>query len=202
MFFFTKSCICKDFTTRATSPCPPGIQSHLRRRTKLNQETPRNGDSTFMWRTSIRRGFHTSEIFIIFMHLSYGIYNFFFRIVSNKYPISALEWDVFGKHLLVCDISGHCQIWSQRDNLLSDWHQLYESHFAGEHIVQAAFFHNGMKMSLVDKKDVTNYIDKFQRIKFTPSVVQFGQDQKCCVYSIFNRLLLFIEVFRLRAYLW
>lgn len=114
------------------------------------------------------------------------IYDGFPRIVSNKYPISALEWDVIGKHLLIGDIAGHCQIWSQKDSLISDWHQLYAAHFAGEHIVQAAFFHNGMKMSLVtDKKDVTSYIDKFQRVNFTPSVVQFGYDRSGCAPSVF-----------------
>lgn len=96
-------------------------------------------------------------------------------MISNKYPISALEWDVLGTNLLVCDISGHCQIWTQKENLLSDWTQLYEVHFSGEHIAQAVFFHNGMKMTLAtDKKDVINYIEKFHRVKQTPSVVQFG----------------------------
>lgn len=97
------------------------------------------------------------------------------RVTSNKYPISVLEWDICGKYLLIGDISGNVDIWIQKDNLISDWIQLYSVNFTGEHIIRAAFFHNGRKITLVsEKKDVINYMEKFQRIKFAPSVRQFG----------------------------
>lgn len=86
-----------------------------------------------------------------------------------------LEWDVLGRWLLIADISGNCTLWQQRDNLLSDWQQLYVAQFPGEHIVRAVFFHNGRRVALVtDKKDVTNYMEKFQRVRCAPSVRQFG----------------------------
>lgn len=184
-------------TTRTTSQCPIEIWSLSQPQTKSNPDRPINGDSMYMWRTSTLRGFPTSELpfWMIIAKLLLKLFLFFAnRIVSNKYPISALEWDVVGKHLLVCDISGHCQIWSQRDNLLSDWLQLYESHFAGEHIVQAAFFHNGQKTAfMADKKEVTNYIDKFQRVKFTPSVVQFGLDFGRFRFVYFLNIFIFLR---------
>lgn len=95
--------------------------------------------------------------------------------MSSRHPITAIEWDVLGRWLLVCDLNGNCTVWQQRDNLLSDWQQSYAASFGGEPIVRAAFFHNGRRIALVaDKKDVTNYMDKFQRVKCKPSVHQFG----------------------------
>lgn len=86
-----------------------------------------------------------------------------------------LEWDILGKYLLIGDISGNVQIWIQKDNLISEWTQLYSVVFAGEHIIKAVFFHNGRKIALIpDKKDATHYMEKFQRVKFAPSVRQFG----------------------------
>lgn len=95
-------------------------------------------------------------------------------MTSNKSPISILEWND-GKYLLIADITGSVQIWIQKDNLISEWIQLYSVNFPGEHIIRAVFFHNGRKVALVtDKKDIINYMEKFQRIKFAPSVRQFG----------------------------
>lgn len=86
-----------------------------------------------------------------------------------------LEWDVLGKYLLIGDIAGNVQIRVQKDNLISKWQLLYNVSFPGEHILRAVFFHNGRRMALaIDKKDVTNYMEKFQRVKFSPSVRQFG----------------------------
>lgn len=98
-----------------------------------------------------------------------------YRVLSSLHAITVIEWDVLGRQLLVCDIAGTCTVWQQRDNLLSDWQQLYTARFPGEHIVRAVFFHNGRRVALVtDKKDVTNYMEKFQRVKCAPSVRQFG----------------------------
>lgn len=97
------------------------------------------------------------------------------RVTSSRHPITVVEWDVLGRWLLVCDIAGNCTVFQQRDNLLSEWQQVYTARFAGEHIVRAVFFHNGRRVALVtDKKDVTNYMEKFQRVKCAPSVRQFG----------------------------
>lgn len=97
------------------------------------------------------------------------------RVTTNKFPISILIWDILGKYLLVGDISGNIQIFVQKDNLLSEWIQYYHVRLPGEHIIKAAFFHNGRKLVLQpDKKDITNYMEKFQRVKFLPSCRGFG----------------------------
>lgn len=97
------------------------------------------------------------------------------RVATNKFPVSILEWDVSGKYLLVGDISGNIQIFVQKDNLLSEWIQYYHVRLPGEHIIKAVFFHNGRKLVLQpDKKDITNYMEKFQRAKCLPSCRSFG----------------------------
>lgn len=59
--------------------------------------------------------------------------------------------------------------------MLSEWIQLYQVRLAGEHIIKALFFHNGKRLALqTDKKDIANYMDKFHRLKFAPSVRSFG----------------------------
>lgn len=97
------------------------------------------------------------------------------KVTSNKFPISVLEWDILGKFLLIGDISGHVQLWIQKDFLISEWTQLYSINFPGEKILKAVFFHNGKKMILnTEKKEQISYMDKFQRVKLAPSVRQFG----------------------------
>lgn len=120
-------------------------------------------------------------IFILFVHyfsLCVSVYHLFLivcRVTSNKFPVSILQWDVQGKYLLIGDISGNIQIWIQKDNLLSEWIQLYHVRLAGEHIIKAVFFHNGKRLAIQnDKKEITNYMEKFQRVKFAPSVRSFG----------------------------
>lgn len=98
-----------------------------------------------------------------------------YRVTSNKYPISVLQWDVLGRYLLVGDRNGHVQIFVQKDNLLSEWKSVYSVKFPGENIIAAAFFHNGRKLNLqTDKKDQYLYLEKFQKVKFAASVRQFG----------------------------
>lgn len=97
------------------------------------------------------------------------------KVTSNKFPISVLEWDVLGKFLLIGDISGHVQLWIQKDFLISEWTQLYSINFPGEKILKAVFFHNGKKVVLnTEKKDQISYMDKFLRVKLAPSLRQFG----------------------------
>lgn len=89
--------------------------------------------------------------------------------------MSILQWDILGKYLLIADIVGNAQIWIQKDNLLSEWIQYCNARFSGEHIIRAIFFHNGRKLVLqTDKKDMSSYMEKYQRIKFAPSCRSFG----------------------------
>lgn len=95
--------------------------------------------------------------------------------MTNRFPISVIEWDILGKYLLIGDVAGHIQIWIQKEFLLSDWIQLYSVTLPGEHILKAKFFHNGRKTNIIAEKiDSAMYLDKFHRSKFSPSVVQFG----------------------------
>jgi len=48
-------------------------------------------------------------------------------------------------------------------------------YFPGEHILCAAWFHNGKKTGLViEKKNSIHYSEKFNHLLFAPSVKQFG----------------------------
>lgn len=117
--------------------------------------------------TNTTYGFHT---YICDINTPWHTY----KVTSNAYPVSVLEWDIAGKYLLIGDISGSVQIWIQKDNLISEWTQLYAVNFH-EHIIRAVFFHNGRKIAMLsDKKDISYYSEKFQRVKFAPSVRQFG----------------------------
>lgn len=93
----------------------------------------------------------------------------------NKFPVTILQWDILGKYLLIGDIVGNAQIWIMKDNLLSEWMQYCNARFPGEHIIRAVFFHTGRKLLLqTDKKDPSNYLEKYQRVKFAPSCRSFG----------------------------
>lgn len=97
-----------------------------------------------------------------------------YRVATNKFPISILDWDILGKYLLIGDISGNIQIYVQKDNLLTEWIHYYHVRLPSEHIIKAIFFHNGRKLVLqTDKKD-GNYMEKFQRAKFLASCRSFG----------------------------
>lgn len=97
------------------------------------------------------------------------------RVTTNKYPINVLKWDLLGRYLLIGDVSGNIQIFGQKDNLFSTWIQYYQVRLPGEQIIEAAFFHNGRKVVIQqDKKDITNYMEKYPRSKFMPSCRSFG----------------------------
>ncbi|KDR19237.1 Mediator of RNA polymerase II transcription subunit 16 [Zootermopsis nevadensis] len=97
------------------------------------------------------------------------------KVVSNKTGVTALEWDLPGDKLLVADTAGNVQLWSFKDHILNDWVCLGTASFPGEHILGAAFFHNGKKISLVsEKKDNVYYNEKFTHLRFPPSVRYFG----------------------------
>lgn len=97
------------------------------------------------------------------------------RVTTNKFPVTVLKWDLRGRHLLMGDLSGNIQIFGQKDNLFSEWIQYYHVRLPGEHIIEAAFFHNSRKLVIQqDKKDIVNYMEKYQRTKFMASCRSFG----------------------------
>ncbi|XP_069692533.1 mediator of RNA polymerase II transcription subunit 16 [Periplaneta americana] len=97
------------------------------------------------------------------------------KVTSNKVGVTALEWDLPGDKLLVADSAGNVELWSFKEHILNDWVRLASAAFPGEHILGAAFFHNGKKISLVvEKKDNMYYNEKFTHLRFPPSVRSFG----------------------------
>ncbi|KAJ9590030.1 hypothetical protein L9F63_016846, partial [Diploptera punctata] len=97
------------------------------------------------------------------------------KVVSNKAGVTALEWDLPGEKLLIADTAGNVQLWGFKEHVLNEWVSLATASFPGEHILGAAFFHNGKKISLVsEKKDNLHYNEKFTHLRFPPSVRYFG----------------------------
>ncbi|KOC61012.1 Mediator of RNA polymerase II transcription subunit 16 [Habropoda laboriosa] len=97
------------------------------------------------------------------------------KVLSNKNTITALEWDLPGDKLVVADSTGNVQLWMFKDHVLNDWVLIGSTCFVGEHILGAAWFHNGKKTGLVtEKKDSIHYSEKFNHLPFAPSVRQFG----------------------------
>ena len=70
-------------------------------------------------------------------------------MVSNKAGVTALEWDLSGDKLLVADTAGNVQLWGFKEHVLNEWLCLATAAFPGEHILGAAFFHNGKKVSII-----------------------------------------------------
>ncbi|XP_066588799.1 mediator of RNA polymerase II transcription subunit 16 [Prorops nasuta] len=97
------------------------------------------------------------------------------KVLSNKFNVTALEWDLPGDKLVIADSSGNIQLWMFKDHVLNDWLLIGSTCFPGEHILGAAWFHNGKKTALVtEKKDSIHYSEKFNHLLFAPSVRQFG----------------------------
>lgn len=99
-----------------------------------------------------------------------------FKVMSSVNQISVLEWDIEGKYLLIADCVGTIDIYCCKEYLLNDWACLYTASLPGEHIIKAAFFHNGRKIFInTDKKtEQMPCTEKFQYQRFAPSVRQFG----------------------------
>ncbi|XP_055912808.1 mediator of RNA polymerase II transcription subunit 16 [Eupeodes corollae] len=98
-----------------------------------------------------------------------------FKVCSNKYPITVLEWSISGDYLLTGDTGGFVKLWTQKAQLINDWIPVYSVHFDGEEVINCKFFHNGRKLVFPsEKRDAAMYLDKFVRIKYPPSVRQFG----------------------------
>lgn len=68
------------------------------------------------------------------------------RVLSNKHNITALEWDLPGDKLVMADTAGNVQLWMFKDHILNDWVLIGSTYFPGEHILGAAWFHNGKKV--------------------------------------------------------
>ncbi|XP_025830176.1 mediator of RNA polymerase II transcription subunit 16 isoform X2 [Agrilus planipennis] len=100
---------------------------------------------------------------------------FVHKILSNSVSVSVLQWDFVGDLLLVGDENGTVRIYKTKDHLLNDWTLVLQTVLLGEHILAAAFFHCGVKINLnLEKKDSASYLEKFQHVKFSSSVRQFG----------------------------
>ncbi|KAG8222993.1 hypothetical protein J437_LFUL000701, partial [Ladona fulva] len=108
------------------------------------------------------------------------------RVLSNEVGVTVIAWDQSGMKLLVADSGGTVQLWMFRDYILNDWICIGQSTFSGEHILGAAFFHNGKKVSIVtEKRDTVLYNEKFSHVRFSPSVRHIGNrpQEGCLVIS-------------------
>ncbi|XP_072924755.1 mediator of RNA polymerase II transcription subunit 16 isoform X1 [Hemitrygon akajei] len=89
--------------------------------------------------------------------------------------ITSLEWDQSGSRLLSADADGQVKCWSMTDHLVNSWDSTVGSSVDGDPIVALSWLHNGVKLALhVDKSGVTNFGEKFSRVKFSPSLTLFG----------------------------
>lgn len=99
------------------------------------------------------------------------------RVLTRDEEITCLEWDATGTKLIIGDAAGGIQIWSLKEHIVNEW-SLMSTHeaFAGEKVLAAVWFHNGIKVGInMDKKDQTlPYNEKFATLKFGASVRQFG----------------------------
>ncbi|XP_046399447.1 mediator of RNA polymerase II transcription subunit 16 [Ischnura elegans] len=108
------------------------------------------------------------------------------RILSNDVGVTVLAWDQPGQKLLIADSGGTVQIWMFREHILNEWVCIGQASFTGEHILGAAFFHNGKKVSMVaEKRDSILYNEKFSHIRFAQSVRLTGNraQEGCLVIS-------------------
>ncbi|KAJ8707303.1 hypothetical protein PYW08_011437 [Mythimna loreyi] len=96
------------------------------------------------------------------------------KVTSTAYPISALEWDIEGKQLLVATTVGEVSVYTQKDYLLNEWTCIYTANFPGEHIIRAAFFHNGRRLVMADKKPDAPITERIQMLRPTPTLKGFG----------------------------
>ncbi|CAB3223050.1 unnamed protein product [Arctia plantaginis] len=96
------------------------------------------------------------------------------KVTSTSYPVSALEWDLEGKLLLVATTVGSVSVFTQKDYLLNEWSCLYTANFSGEHIIRSIFFHNGRRVVAVDKKPDAPITERIQLLRSTPTLKGFG----------------------------
>ncbi|XP_047513860.1 mediator of RNA polymerase II transcription subunit 16 isoform X1 [Pieris napi] len=97
-----------------------------------------------------------------------------YKVTSTTHPVSALEWDGEGKHLLVATTVGDVYVYGQKDYLLNEWTCLYTGSFPGERVIKAIFFHNGRRVVVSDKKSEISMAERFQLSRSTPTLKGFG----------------------------
>ncbi|XP_058810076.1 mediator of RNA polymerase II transcription subunit 16 isoform X2 [Phymastichus coffea] len=96
-------------------------------------------------------------------------------VSTNKDLVTVLKWDLSGEQLVVANCIGVVQLWTFKDYVLNNWQLIASHYFIGEHILDVAWFHNGKRISLIsEKKDCTQYSDKFSHLLYAPTVKQFG----------------------------
>ncbi|XP_048002317.1 mediator of RNA polymerase II transcription subunit 16 [Leguminivora glycinivorella] len=95
------------------------------------------------------------------------------KVTSTVHPVSALEWDSEGKQLLVATTEGEVSVFGMKEFLLNEWSCLYTASFPGEHVIKAAFFHNGRRVSC-DKKPDVPAAERLQLLRPTPTLKGFG----------------------------
>ncbi|XP_072937631.1 mediator of RNA polymerase II transcription subunit 16 [Epargyreus clarus] len=96
------------------------------------------------------------------------------KVTSTVHPVSAIEWDIEGKQLLVATTEGDVSVYTQKDYLLNEWTCLYSASFPGEHIIKASFFHNGRRIAVAEKKPDAPISDRIQMLRQTPTLKGFG----------------------------
>lgn len=97
------------------------------------------------------------------------------KVMSSKWTVTTLEWNIYGNYILIGDCSGNVFIYTTNDHMFNDWVLLGSTSFEAEHILGGAFFHSGNKLSLMtEKKDTAHYYEKFNYLRFAPSVRQKG----------------------------
>ncbi|VVD05406.1 unnamed protein product, partial [Leptidea sinapis] len=97
-----------------------------------------------------------------------------YKVTSTVHPVSTIEWDGEGKHLLVATSVGDVSVFCQKDYLLNDWSCLYSASFPGERIVKAIFFHNGRRVVPLEKKPDIPIAERLQVLRLTPTLKGFG----------------------------
>nr|XP_006825174.1 PREDICTED: mediator of RNA polymerase II transcription subunit 16-like [Saccoglossus kowalevskii] len=89
--------------------------------------------------------------------------------------IRCIKWDVSGSRIVSSDSSGTCKLWIMNNYLINDWKCGGESKVEGETIIALSWLHIGYKINYnVERTDSPNVMEKFSRVKFLPSVLQYG----------------------------
>ncbi|CAG9809399.1 unnamed protein product [Chironomus riparius] len=96
-----------------------------------------------------------------------------YKIATRSYPITVLEWNQSGCYLLVADNYGNVSIYTQKNNLLDEFYEVYSINFPSENIIAAKFFFNGIKYPKY-QHDQMLYTDKYQKYRIQPTVRNFG----------------------------
>lgn len=98
-----------------------------------------------------------------------------YKICSSKAVASVLEWNPTGELLLVGYKHGLAEIWGMKANCMNSWFLLYTVNLPCEEIINVKFFHNSKATYFnMQKKDLQNYSDKYERLDQRPTLAHFG----------------------------